>query len=214
MTIRSGVSGSGVRAISICALCVGGAMFLLAGGGAALAQNPTEQEILDALKRGGASRGVGFSAQEQRRAAEERSLIESLRRRTARSISAKERTNVEEFAKDKPSIDIEITFDYNSDVIGRQALGPLLALGRALSNDQLKGLTFLVNGHTDAKGRTDYNQDLSERRAEAVKRVLIEDFKLPPDALIAIGHGKAQLKNPADPFAAENRRVQIVNTEQ
>jgi outer membrane protein OmpA-like peptidoglycan-associated protein len=70
---------------------------------------------------------------------------------------------------------------------------PLLALGRALSNDQLKGTIFLVNGHTDAKGGAEYNQDLT---------------------LIAVGHGKTQLKNPTDPFAGENRRVQVVNTEQ
>jgi len=32
-------------------------------------------------------------------------------------------------------------------------------------------------------------------------------------ALIAAGYGKGQLKNTADPFAGENRRVQVVNLE-
>jgi outer membrane protein OmpA-like peptidoglycan-associated protein len=117
-------------------------------------------------------------------------------------------------AKDKPSVDIEISFDYNSDVVGPKALRPLLALGSALSNEQLRGAIFFVNGHTDAKGSAEYNQDLSERRAEAVKRVLIEEFRLPANTLIAVGYGKTQFKNKADPFARENRRVQIVNTEQ
>jgi flagellar motor protein MotB len=47
-----------------------------------------------------------------------------------------------------------------------------------------------------------------------VKRILIEEFKLPANTLIAVGYGKSQLKTKADPFAGENRRVQIVNTEQ
>jgi hypothetical protein len=33
------------------------------------------------------------------------------------------------------------------------------------------------------------------------------------DSLVAVGHGKKQLKNTTDPLAGENRRVQIVNTE-
>jgi outer membrane protein OmpA-like peptidoglycan-associated protein len=189
------------------------AALLLIGTGGAPAQNPTEAQILEALTKGH-SRAPAASTEPQGQDAEERRLIESLLNRKARTITEKDRANIERFAKDKPSIDIEITFAYNSDEIGPNALGPLLALGRALSNDELKGTIFLVNGHTDAKGGGAYNQELSERRAEAVKRVLIEQFKLPAESLIAVGHGKDQLKNAQDPFAAENRRVQIVNTEQ
>jgi outer membrane protein OmpA-like peptidoglycan-associated protein len=119
-----------------------------------------------------------------------------------------------QIAIDKPLVDVEINFDYDSDAIGRQALKPLLRLGRALSNEEIKWTFFFVNGHTDAKGNAEYNQALSERRAEAVKRLLIEEFKLPADSLIAAGFGKTQLKNRENPFADENRRVQIVNTEQ
>ncbi len=72
---------------------------------------------------------------------------------------------------------------------------------------------FLINGHTDAKGSAEYNQDLSEWRAEAVKHLLVQQFGLPPTTLIAVGYGKTQLKNAAYPFAGEKRRVQIVNTE-
>jgi len=38
------------------------------------------------------------------------------------------------------------------------------ALGKALSDANLKGSTFVVAGHTDAIGSEAYNQDLSERR--------------------------------------------------
>jgi outer membrane protein OmpA-like peptidoglycan-associated protein len=69
----------------------------------------------------------------------------------------------------------------------------------------------MLAGHTDGKGGDAFNQDLSERRAEAVKRYLIARYKLPAANLIAVGYGKSMLKNQANPFAAENRRVQVVN---
>ena len=47
---------------------------------------------------------------------------------------------------------------------------------------------------------------------DELRRMLIEQYKLTPDTLIAVGFGKEQLKNAANPFAGENRRVQIVNT--
>ena len=69
----------------------------------------------------------------------------------------------------------------------------------------------MLSGHTDAKGSDDYNQKLSERRAEAVKKYLVEKLKLSPDNLTTAGYGRRDLKNKDNPFAAENRRVQIVN---
>lgn len=170
-----------------------------------------EEQITKAL----VTRGIGGTTRspEDPNALEQRRFIDSLRGRPARSLTLDERESVAAFSEDKPRIDLEITFDYDSSVVGPNALPPLLALGRALSKDEFKGTTFLINGHTDAKGGEAYNQALSERRAEAVKRVLIEQFNLPPDALIAVGFGKTHLKTPAEPFGGENRRVQIVNAE-
>ena len=85
------------------------------------------------------------------------------------------------------------------------------ALGEALTSDDLKGRTFVVAGHTDAKGGEAYNQELSERRADAVKRFLAEKYKIDASNLVTVGYGKAQLKNAASPLAGENRRVQVVN---
>jgi outer membrane protein OmpA-like peptidoglycan-associated protein len=173
---------------------------------------PTEADIAYQLQssktRGIRTRGIGDA-----KSAEERAFINSLRLRSVRSITLIEREKADEFAKTKPQIDLEITFDYNSAVVSAQAQPVLRALGGALSRDDYKGIVFTINGHTDGKGGEQYNQDLSERRAEAVKRELVKLFNLPDNTLVAIGFGKSKLKNTADPFAAENRRVQIVNTE-
>lgn len=173
---------------------------------------PTTNQIIDALKPTATTRGLSLTRSlADPKTAEERSFIDGLRTRSTRSLTIEEREKVAAIAEEKPSIDLEINFDFNSATVGPQAVPILLALGRALSNDQLKGSTFLIDGYTDAKGGVEYNQDLSERRAEAVKRLLVHQFGLPAGTLIAVGYGKTHLKDPADPYAAGNRRVQVVN---
>lgn len=151
------------------------------------------------------------------KASAEKQLVDRLRSRSisvepAQPPTADERAQIAEVARDKPAIDLEILFEYNSADISPKAVPALIALGNALSRQELKGSVFLINGHTDAAGGADYNQLLSQRRANSVRRVLIEQYKLAPDTLIATGFGKEQLKDPANPLGEVNRRVQIVNT--
>jgi OmpA-OmpF porin, OOP family len=65
-----------------------------------------------------------------------------------------------------------------------------------------------VIGHADASGTDKANVNLSLRRAEAVKGYLVQKGAA-PDMLEVEGQGAKQLKNPAKPKAAENRRVEI-----
>lgn len=158
-----------------------------------------------------------LSAAPDPKAAAEKQVVDRLRVRSisvepAQPPSAEERAQIADIARDKPAIDLEILFEYNSADISPKAVPALVALGNALSRQDLKGSVFFINGHTDAAGSADYNQALSQRRAASVRRMLIEQYKLAPDTLIAVGFGKEQLKNPANPLAGENRRVQIVNT--
>jgi outer membrane protein OmpA-like peptidoglycan-associated protein len=146
--------------------------------------------------------------------AKERVLIDNLRKKATRAITIEEREQVAEIAKEKPQISLEITFDYNSANINPKAIPTLENLGKALDSPELKGTVFMLGGHTDAAGGEAYNQELSEKRAEAVKRFLADKFKLPGDSLVAIGFGKTKLKNPGNPLGEENRRVQVVNMEQ
>lgn len=113
--------------------------------------------------------------------------------------------------KERPSVDLEVFFDYDAARITPQAATVLTTLGRALVDARLAGDAFLIAGHTDAKGGDDYNLDLSHRRAEVVRQFLIDNFKIAPDKLVAKGFGRQHLKNPKLPLAGENRRVQIVN---
>jgi outer membrane protein OmpA-like peptidoglycan-associated protein len=77
----------------------------------------------------------------------------------------------------------------------------------------LKGSTFIVAGHTDAAGGESYNQDLSERRADAIKHYLMQNYGIASADLVTVGYGKSKLKDPNQPLAEVNRRVQVVNME-
>jgi outer membrane protein OmpA-like peptidoglycan-associated protein len=72
-----------------------------------------------------------------------------------------------------------------------------------------------VNGHTDDVGSAEYNQKLSERRAQAVRDYLV-GAGLSPDILTVTGHGKELplVQGTSDEARAKNRRVElgIVNT--
>jgi outer membrane protein OmpA-like peptidoglycan-associated protein len=184
---------------------------------AASAEQLTDQQIIERLKGPRLTRSLsGVSAATAPAAANtlsasDMAFINRVRGQKSRSLSAADRDQMASIAKQRPTVDLEIYFDYNSAALSPKAEPQLHNLGKALASDDLKGSVVMLGGHTDAKGNDGYNQSLSERRAETVKRFLIENYRLPADSLVSAGYGEKDLKNGADPFAAENRRVQIVN---
>jgi outer membrane protein OmpA-like peptidoglycan-associated protein len=181
-------------------------------------KNVTEEQILRALapEKKVLTRGLSVGPQQQvdpATAAAESKLIQKVRGRATRSLSVSEREEIASIVKDKPKIDLEINFDYNSADISAKSLPSVQALGRALASSDLKGSTFVVAGHTDAAGGEGYNQDLSERRADSIKRYLVEKYGINGSDLVTVGYGKSKLKDPSQPMAEANRRVQVVNME-
>jgi outer membrane protein OmpA-like peptidoglycan-associated protein len=112
---------------------------------------------------------------------------------------------------DPLSVNLYVNFAYDSAELTSDARIILDRLGQALVDDRLKPFSFMIEGHTDAKGGVDYNQALSERRAHTVQRYLIENFGIAESRLAAHGFGKSRLLDPARPEDGVNRRVQVVN---
>jgi outer membrane protein OmpA-like peptidoglycan-associated protein len=111
-----------------------------------------------------------------------------------------------------PSVNIYVNFAYDSADLTSDARITLDRLGAALRDPRLEGFTFMIAGHTDAKGSAEYNQNLSERRAEAVRHYLISQYGLAANRLSAVGYGKSRLFDPTRPEDGVNRRVQVINT--
>jgi outer membrane protein OmpA-like peptidoglycan-associated protein len=189
------------------------------GVGRALAgDNVTEDQILKALApaQKPLTRGLSIGPQTETTppaSADESKFVQTIRGRATRSLSTAEREEIATIAKSKPNIDLEITFDYNSANISQKSMPSVQALGHALASPDLKGSTFIVAGHTDAAGTEAYNQDLSERRADSIKRYLVDKYSIAGADLVTVGYGKSKLKDPNQPLAEANRRVQVVNME-
>lgn len=68
-----------------------------------------------------------------------------------------------------------------------------------------------IEGHTDSRGTTEYNQDLSQRRALSVKSALIQQG-IDPSRITSVGLGEAYPKasNSTSAGRQQNRRVEII----
>lgn len=102
--------------------------------------------------------------------------------------------------------DLLVNFEFNSDQLTQAAKENLDQFAKALKDPRLKGENFEIDGHTDATGTEQYNLGLSERRAASVVAYLASQG-LDAATLKAKGFGKSKPRV-ADPFSAENRRVE------
>ena len=214
----SRIFGRGSLTVILSFVTIGAALSFGAATAKAGDNNVTEDQIVRALApvKKPLTRGLSVGPQvepDPAAVAAEGRFVQTIRGRSTRSLSNTEREEIATIVKDKPKIDLEINFDYNSADISARSLSSVQALGKALTNPDLKGSTFVVAGHTDAAGGESYNQDLSERRADAIKRYLVDKYGIAGSDLVTVGYGKSKLKDPANPMADVNRRVQVVNME-
>ncbi len=112
-----------------------------------------------------------------------------------------------------PRIPIKIHFASGSDQISPESLPQMEEIAKALMSEGLKTCRIAIEGHTDSVGSAAYNMDLSIRRAESVKRYLVEHYGIPADRLITRGFGETRPVASNDTVwgRAQNRRVELVN---
>lgn len=106
-------------------------------------------------------------------------------------------------------IRLRLNFDFDSANLQPDSLPIIETIANALRTDP--SLMIEVQGHTDNVGSQEYNQSLSVRRANEVRRILIELFGLDEWRITSAGYG---MSRPADPLdtdeaRAANRRVEI-----
>ena len=113
------------------------------------------------------------------------------------------------YTKSSPSslaLPVQFAFD-SADILpsARAQLDALAAGIRLLPATK----TVVIEGHTDAAGSDQYNEQLSLKRAYSVKRYLVASQGISPERLSAVGMGEAATLRGHDPYAPENRRVQF-----
>lgn len=105
------------------------------------------------------------------------------------------------------SIKLKVNFGFDSSKVEEQYFSDLTELADFLK--RFEDLQVDVEGHTDSVGPEDYNQQLSQRRAQAVVDVLVNDHGIDAGRLEPKGYGESQpvAGNDTEEGRAANRRV-------
>lgn len=109
-----------------------------------------------------------------------------------------------------PALSLNIRFDYKSTELTETAKEKIRPVGVALASNALQNFKFKVEGHTDGVGGDAYNRQLSQERAEAVKKFLVNEYNVDGARIVAVGMGKRNLLDPNHPDSDVNRRVRVV----
>ncbi len=103
----------------------------------------------------------------------------------------------------------DLLFDYGSDELAESARLSLMKLGLLIQRNPNN--RFIIEGHTDNFGTAEYNDALSQRRANAVVQWLVRSLRLDTGRVQAVGLGKSKLLVPDGSIETQalNRRVEI-----
>jgi peptidoglycan-associated lipoprotein len=111
--------------------------------------------------------------------------------------------------KGKSSCDLQppVLFGFNDASVPADARSHLADVAECIKSS---GSKLRLEGHADERGTEEYNLHLSQRRAAAVKKYLV-DLGIPAAKLDAVGYGENRPANPGHDEAAwaENRRVEL-----
>jgi OOP family OmpA-OmpF porin len=105
------------------------------------------------------------------------------------------------------SIKLQINFASDKSFIRPNYFSEIKRVVNAISEHP--NLMIEIAGYTDSRGNEEYNQQLSQRRADAVRSVLIAEFGIDENRITAFGYGETQpiADNSTAEGRAENRRV-------
>lgn len=109
----------------------------------------------------------------------------------------------------RPTVALTVTFALGSSQLTPQGTAQLDELARALQSPELAEKRYVIDGHTDAKGKPESNLKLSERRAASAKAYLVDTYGIADERLVTHGYGDTRLANPKDPYDGANRRVEV-----
>ena len=109
-----------------------------------------------------------------------------------------------------PTFTVDIHFDTDTPVIRPDSYQAVGRIADALVNAQLLPYTFLIVGHSDSTGRREANAILSQRRADSIRDVLVNTFKISSKRVQSLGVGEEQFVDQAHPTSPANLQIQIV----
>ncbi|GHD25183.1 TolC family outer membrane protein [Parahalioglobus pacificus] len=118
-------------------------------------------------------------------------------------------TRYREAGENIVGVDLNVLFELNSSVIRSAFDEEIARIAEAMRANP--GVQAVVEGHTDSTGTAEYNMWLSDRRANAVKSMLVDKYGVPEAQLKSVGYGQTQPRadNATREGREENRRVEM-----
>lgn len=109
------------------------------------------------------------------------------------------------------TLELPVEFDHASASLSQRARRQAAEIADAMLDREFARRRFLLVGHTDTRGAADYNMHLSLKRANSLRKYLIERFGVPGERIEAEGRGEQEpLERGDSAFArARNRRVEL-----
>ncbi|MDG1582060.1 OmpA family protein [Pseudomonas sp. GOM6] len=105
-------------------------------------------------------------------------------------------------------VELDVKFDFDKSKVKEESYSDIQNLADFMN--QYPQTTTTVEGHTDSVGTDSYNQQLSERRATAVREVLVNQYGVGADRVDSVGYGESRpvADNATEAGRAVNRRVE------
>lgn len=112
--------------------------------------------------------------------------------------------------KKLPTFNVDISFDVDTPIVQPESYQTVGRIADALVHSSLLPYTILVVGHIEANGKREANAILSQRRADAIREILVNTFKISAKRIQSVGLGEEQLLDYARPVSPVNNQIQIM----
>ena len=105
-------------------------------------------------------------------------------------------------------VELDVKFDFDKSKVKEESYADIQSLADFMNQNPQTSTT--VEGHTDSVGTDAYNQKLSERRAAAVRDVLVNQYGVADARVSSVGYGESRpvADNATEEGRAVNRRVE------
>jgi outer membrane protein OmpA-like peptidoglycan-associated protein len=177
---------------------------LLAGAASAQTAPPTRDDIVGKLNHVEEAAEIDLPALKQQVMERAKARIKNDPGPVNRPLIAPDLANL-------PAFNAQIQFDADTPIIQPASYQTVGRIADALVNSSLLPYTFLIVGHVESNAKTrEANAILSQRRADAIRDVLVNTFKISTKRLHPIGLGEEQFLDRAKPTSAANGQLQIL----
>jgi OmpA-OmpF porin, OOP family len=109
-----------------------------------------------------------------------------------------------------PTINLDIQFDVDTPIVQPASYQTLGRIADALVHSSMLPYGVLIVGHIESNGRREANAILSQRRADAIRDMLVNTFKIATKRVQSVGLGEEQFIDQARPSAPVNNQIQVV----